>query len=187
VTKAGQHTHRLDRFLSRLYGKPVPGLACFMWSWVSTQARSSFPMCLEPGVRSAAEKAASKAKAEARQQKPSVAKRRPGRPKGRKNTQQAEGTLTPELWHMSARLDAFLKWGAGYMRLTHGVLDGHGGNHHAVHMARQGTLHLISSRRCDAALYFPYRGPYAGRGPIARMVTRWMTTISRAKASKRPP
>jgi hypothetical protein len=87
VIKAGQHTHGLDRFLSRLYGKPVPGLACFMWSWVSTQARSSFPMCLEPGVRSAAEKAASKAKAEARQQKPSVAKRRPGRPKGSKNTQ----------------------------------------------------------------------------------------------------
>jgi hypothetical protein len=76
VTKAGQHTHGLDRFLSRLYGKPVLGLACFMWSWVSTQARSSFPMCIEPGVRSAAEKAASKAKAEARQQKPSVAKGR---------------------------------------------------------------------------------------------------------------
>jgi putative transposase len=35
VTKAGKHTHGLDRFLSHLYGKPVPGLACFMWSWVS--------------------------------------------------------------------------------------------------------------------------------------------------------
>jgi putative transposase len=32
-------------------------------------------------------------------------------------------------------------------------------------MARQGHLHLISRRRCDAALHFPYRGPYAGRGP----------------------
>jgi putative transposase len=66
---------------------------------------------------------------------------------------------------MSARLDAFLKWVAGYMRLTHGVLDGPVGNHHAGHMAQQGNLHLMSRRRCDAALYFPYRGPYAGRGP----------------------
>ena len=26
-------------------------------------------------------------------------------------------------------------------------------------------LPLISKLRCDAALYFPYTGPYAGRGP----------------------
>ena len=32
-------------------------------------------------------------------------------------------------------------------------------------MARQSHLHLISKLRCDAALYFPYTGPYAGRGP----------------------
>ena len=32
VTKAGKHTHGLDRFLASLYGKPVPGLAFFMWS-----------------------------------------------------------------------------------------------------------------------------------------------------------
>src|SRR3989442_2976933 len=34
-----------------------------------------------------------------------------------------------------------------------------------VQMARQSHLHLISKLRCDAALYFPYTGPYAGRGP----------------------
>jgi putative transposase len=32
-------------------------------------------------------------------------------------------------------------------------------------MARQSNLHLISKLRCDAALYLPYAGPYAGRGP----------------------
>lgn len=161
VTKAGQHTHGLDRFFSRLYGKPVPGLAFFTLSLVSTQARSSFPKCIEPGVRRAAEQAASKANAEARRPKPSVAKHRPGRPKESKNIQQAEVILTPELWPLSARLDAFLKRIAGYMLLTHWVLDGHVGNHHAVHMARQGNLHLISKRRGDAALSFPSRGPYA--------------------------
>ena len=44
VTKAGTHTHGLDRFFSRLDGKPGPGLACFTWSLVSTQERCSFPL-----------------------------------------------------------------------------------------------------------------------------------------------
>src|SRR4029450_301356 len=39
------------------------------------------------------------------------------------------------------------------------------GNPPALQMARQCNLHLISKLRCDAALYFPYVGPYAGRGP----------------------
>jgi putative transposase len=32
-------------------------------------------------------------------------------------------------------------------------------------MARQANLHLIAKLRCDAALYVPYTGPYAGRSP----------------------
>lgn len=32
-------------------------------------------------------------------------------------------------------------------------------------MARQGHLPVMSKLRCDAALYCPDRGPYAGRGP----------------------
>ena len=38
ATKAGKHTHGLDRFFSSLYGKPVPGLAFFTLSLVSTPA-----------------------------------------------------------------------------------------------------------------------------------------------------
>lgn len=54
---------------------------------------------------------------------------------------------------------------AGVIPLTYLVLDGHFGNHNALEMARQSHLHLISKLRYDAALYFPYAGPYAGRGP----------------------
>src|SRR3982074_3397310 len=43
ATKAGKHTHGLDRFFSSLYGKPVPGLAFFALSLVRVQARRSFP------------------------------------------------------------------------------------------------------------------------------------------------
>src|SRR5438067_13911569 len=61
ATKAGKHTHGLGRFFASLYGKPVPGLAFFTLSLVSTQERRSFPLCVEQVVRSAAEKAATKA------------------------------------------------------------------------------------------------------------------------------
>src|SRR5919199_779251 len=69
TTKAGKHTHGLDRFFASLYGKPVPGLAFFTFSLVSTQQRRSFPIRVEQVVRSDAEKAASKAKAAAKKPK----------------------------------------------------------------------------------------------------------------------
>ena len=62
-------------------------------------------------------------------------------------------------------LHALLQLIAGLIPLTSLVLDGHFGNHNALQMARQSHLHLISTLRYDAALYFPYAGPYAGRGP----------------------
>jgi len=165
ATKAGKHTHGLDRFFSSLYGKPVPGLAFFALSFVSIQARRSFPLRVEQVVRSDAEKAASKAKADAKKHKLSTAKRRPGRPKGSKNTPKADVPPTPECVRITGMLDALLTLIAGVVPLTSFVLDGHFGNHNAVQMAQQSHLHLISKLRCDAALYFPYTGPYAGRGP----------------------
>ena len=165
ATKAGKHTYGLDRFFASLYGKPVPGLAFFTFSLVSTQQRRSFPIRVEQVVRSDTEKAASKAKAAAKKPKAPCDKRRPGRPKGSKNTPQADGTFTPELGRIAGWLDALRQLIAGCLPLIYLVLDGHFGNHNALHMARQHHLHLISKLRCDAALYFPYTGPYAGRGP----------------------
>jgi hypothetical protein len=165
VTKAGTCTHGLDRFFASLYGKPVPGLAFFTLSLVSVQARHSFPMRVEQVVRSDAEKAASKAKAAAKKSKTPSAKRRPGRPKGSTNAQKAAVTLTPALVRITAMLEAVLRLLTAVLAVSYLVLDGHFGNHHALQMARQCNLHLISKLRCDAALYFPYTGPYAGRGP----------------------
>lgn len=165
VTKAGKHTHGLDRFFSSLYGKPVPGLAFFTLSLVSVQKRRSFPMRVEQVVRSDAEKAARKTKTAAQPPKAARATRRPGRPQGRKNTPKAAATLTPELVRIQAMLTALLQLITTVLAVTYLVLDGHFGNHNALQMARQCGLHLISKLRCDAALYFPYTGPYAGRGP----------------------
>jgi putative transposase len=165
VTKAGQHTHGLDRFFSSLYGKPVPGLAFFTLSLVSVQKRRSFPMRIEQVIRSAAEKTARKAKTAAKPPTQGHVRRRPGRPKGRKNTPKVAATLTPALMRITAMLTALLQLIATVLSVTYLVLDGHFGNHNALQMARQCGMHLISKLRCDAALYFPYTGPYAGRGP----------------------
>jgi putative transposase len=165
VTKAGKTTSGLDRFFSSLYGKPVAGLAFFTLALVSVQARHAFPLRVDQVVHSAAEKVARNAKAAAKKSKAPRAPRRLGRPQGSKNTSKAEGTLTPELSRITEMLVAVLKLIAGVIPLRYLVLDGHFGNHNALHMARQCDLHLISKLRCDAALYLPYTGPYAGRGP----------------------
>jgi len=165
ATKAGKHTHGLDRFFASLYGKPVPGLAFFTVSLVSGQQRRSFPMRVEQVVRSAAEKAASKAKAAAKKLTAPGATRRPGRPKGSTNHHKATVTFTPELVRIKAMLTALLQLITTGLSVTSLVLDGHFGNHNALHMARQCALHLISKLRCDAAWYLPSTGPYAGRGP----------------------
>jgi putative transposase len=165
VTKAGKRTYGLDRCFASLSGKPGPGLAFFALSLVSVQARRSCPVRVEQVVRRDAETAASKAKAAAKKPKAPGDKRRPGRPQGSKNTPKAEGTCTPELLRIRGWLDALRHLIARGVALTSVVLDGHFGHHNALQMARPSTLPLISTLRCDAALSFPYTGPYAGRGP----------------------
>ena len=153
---------------------------------MSVQARRSCPIRVEQVIRSAAEKAASKARADAKKPKAPCAQRRPGRPKGRKNTPKADGTFTPEFLRITGWLDALLHLIAGVVSLTYVVLDGHFGNHNALQMARQHNLHLISKLRYDAALYFPFTGPYAGRGPHRKYGARSITTTSPCNTSKRP-
>ena len=99
------------------HGKRVaPDLLVWL---VSTQERRSFPLRVEQVVRSAAEQAASKVKADAKKPKPSTDNRRPGRPKGRQHTPKAAITRTPELGRIADMLDALLKRIAGVVSLTY--------------------------------------------------------------------
>jgi putative transposase len=165
VPKAGTTTHGLERCFSRLAGQPVPGLACFTLSLVRGQARRSFPLRVDQVVRSAAEKATSKATAEAKQAKAPRAPHRLGRPPGHTNTPTAHVTLTPELRRLNAMIEALLPLIARVIPLTSLVLDGHFGHHNALSLAPQSNLPRIATRRGDAALSFPSTGPSAGRGP----------------------
>jgi len=164
VTKAGRHTHGLDRFFASLYGKSVPALAFFTLSLISTQQRRSFPIAVEQVLRSAEEKQAARAK---RTATPSTAKlkRKPGRPKGSSTKAKTAVELTPSLCRIQSMVRQLLERIGGLLKLTYLVLDGHFGTSAALQMAQQCNLQLISKLRADSALYLPYDGPYAGRGP----------------------
>lgn len=165
VTKAGKHTHGLDRFFASLYGKSVPSLAFFTLSLISTQQRRSFPLAVEQVVRTPEETAAARAKQTATVLPTPVPKRKPGRPKGSTTKAKTTVALTPELSRIQTMILQLLQRIGGLVPLTYLVMDGHFGNNHALQMAQQCSLQLISKLRADSALYLPYEGPYAGRGP----------------------
>jgi hypothetical protein len=164
VTKAGKHTHGLDRFFASVYGKSVPGLAFFTLSLISTHQRRSFPMAVEQVLRTPAEKAAARTKRSATTS-PAIPKRKPGRPKGSTSKAKTAVELTPERSRILSLLRQLQSRIGQMVPLTYLVLDGHFGNNGALVMARQCNLQLISKLRSDAALYLPYDGVYAGRGP----------------------
>ncbi len=172
ITKAGEKTHGLDCFFSSLLKKTVPGLSFFALSLISIQQRRSYPVCLEQTVRSAEEKAASRVKKQVKKARSEAPQRKPGRPKGSRNKNKAEVALNPELQRIQQMIQAFQNTIQGILHLTYVVLDGHFGNHPALHMVRQCHLHLISKLRCDAALFFPYTGHPPKRGPRPRLGQR---------------
>jgi putative transposase len=73
--------------------------------------------------------------------------------------------LTPELARIQTMILGLLCHIGKLFPLTYLVLDGHFGNNPALQMAQHCNLQLISKLRSDSALYLPYDGPYAGRGP----------------------
>jgi hypothetical protein len=168
VSKAGNETFGLDRVFSSLFQRAIPGLAFFAFSLIHVRERRSYPIKVEQVVRSEAEKAACKAKAQIRKKKKSTGKRKKGRPKGSKNKDKQQVVLNPELQRIRSMLQALLKLIGGLIPLKYLAMDGHFGNYPSAWKVRQSGLHLISKLRHDAGLYLPYRGPYKGRGPYRK-------------------
>jgi putative transposase len=160
VTKAGQRTFGLDCFFSGLLQKVVPGLAFFAVSLINTADHTSSPIAVEQQVRNKPTTVASPTPVAL---SPAV-KGKPGRPRGSKNKNKTEVTLTPELQQIQTMLQTVLLRLAGWLSVTYVALDGHFGNNNALQMARQCNLHLISKLRSDSALYVPYTGPQGQRG-----------------------
>ena len=153
VTKSGKQTYGLERFFSSLFGRPVRGLAFFALSVVSVDERKSYPLQVEQVVRSDEEKAAIAAKKcqqSSTKSKKSKAKRKPGRPKGRKNKNKRQIAWTDELSRVKRMATTLLDYINPLCAIRYFVLDGHFGNNNVMQMVRQClSLHIISKLRND--------------------------------------
>jgi putative transposase len=157
VTKSGKMTYGLDRFFSSLYGKAVPGLCFLSLSLLSVKRRTSYPVMTEQVEKPS----------DALVQEPSKTKAsgRRGRPQGSKNRNRREVALSPSLRFIQEHIKRLLEQIGDAFQVVYFLFDGELGHNDAMHMVRQVGLHLISKLRYNSALYFPYDGPYCGRGP----------------------
>lgn len=165
VTKAGQATYGLDRFFSSLYKRPVPGVCFFNFSLIDTKTRTAYPVVSEQVIR---EKVGDPKAVENKKQKKrsqSKPKGKPGRPKGSKNKNKEQPELSAYLRFIQDHLKALLDRIGQQVKIVYVVLDGAFGDNDTTQMIRQCDQHIISKLKHNSALYFPYEGPYAGRGP----------------------
>ena len=157
VTKAGKMTSGLDRFFSSLYGKTVPGLCFLSLSLLSVKRRTSYPVLTEQVEKPS----------DALVQEPPKpkARGRRGRPQGSKNRNRREVESSPSLGFIQEHIKRLLEQIGDAFKVVYFLFDGELGHNDALQMTRQVGLHLISKLRYNSALYFPYDGPYCGRGP----------------------
>jgi putative transposase len=166
VSKAGKETYGLDRFFSGIQQRVIPSLSFFAFSLVNVREERSYPMQVVQVVKSPEEKAANKAKAEARE---TAEKKKRGRPKGSKNKAKKEDVvLNVELLRIQKALKSLLETVGTSIDLKYVVLDGHFGNYPSAFMVKQTKLDLISKMRSDVALYPAFEGEYSGTGRPAK-------------------
>jgi putative transposase len=190
VSKAGKETYGLSRFFSSLSDQPVAGLAFFCLSLVSVERRQSHPVRVDQVLRPADKTkkggkptASQGANQSNRAGKSAPSQARRGRPKGSKNKDKTDVCLNGELRMIKGAILALLSLIAGLLPIRYLVLDGHFGNNHALQMARQCHLHLLSKLRHDSQLFIPYQGPSKHRQYGERLNPRQMPPSSRVASS----
>lgn len=156
TTKSGKHTYGVDWFFSSLTNAPVRGLAFFALSIVGLEKRQSYPLRIEQIIKSSDE---SKIDSVASP----IKKRKRGRPKGSKNKDKTQYTLSNELFRIKGMLQALLSTIGDTICVKYLLLDGKFGHHNTAQMTREIGLHLVSKLRHDSALYLPYQGENAKR------------------------
>src|SRR6266849_7130654 len=151
-------------FFPSLYGKAVPGLCFLSLSLISVKRRTSYPVMMEQMDKKPNDDPPDVSK------KTSPGKR--GRPQGSKNRSRRAVELSPALRFVQETITRFLQLIGDHVKVIYFVYDGAFGNNDALQMVKQPGLHLISILLPDSALYFPYDGPYAGRGKRRKYGTK---------------
>jgi len=151
VSKSGKHTHGIGWFFSSILNTVIPGLAFFSMALIDVTKRRAHPLSVKQIIRSEEEKEQTRKRKQ--QRKPSAPKRQRGRPKGSKNKNKADVTLSPELLRILAQGQEVMNLIREKLKITYFVLDGHFGNAFATAMVRQMGLHIISKMPHNAQLY----------------------------------
>ena len=135
----------------------MPGLCFLSLSLLSVKRRTSYPVLTEQVEKPS----------DAWVQEPPKpkARGRRGRPQGSKNRNRRAVELSPSLRFIQAPIKRLLEQIGDAFKVVYFLFDGELGHNDALQMTRQVGLHLISKLRYNSALYFPYDGPYCGRGP----------------------
>ena len=154
--KSGKQTYGLGRFFSSIYNKPIPGLCHLQLSLTSVEEQKFYPLITQPMKQPE--------KAKSKKSKGKGKKNKGGRPKGslNKNRRNVEFTETQNM--LLVNIKKALTLIGDTLKLSYFVYDGALGNNSGVQLVRQCNLHLISKLRYDSALFFPYDGPYSGKG-----------------------
>ena len=110
----------------------------------------------------------SKAKPSKSKSKRKAKKSKGGRPKGSRNQNRRDVEFTESQKVLQANIKKALALVGDTLKPVYFVYDGALGHNTGVQLVRQCGLHLISKLRYDSALFFPYDGPYSGKGPYKK-------------------
>ena len=162
--KSGKKTHGLGRFFSSIYNKPIPGMCHLQLSLTPVEEERSYPLITEQ-MQQPAKTKSSKPKPSMSKSKCKAKKKKPGRPKGSRNKNRRDVEFTESQQVLQASIKKALALIGDTLKLAYFVYDGALGHNTGVQLVRQCGLHIISKLRHDSALFFPYDGPYSGKGP----------------------
>ena len=162
--KAGKKTYGLGRFFSSIYGKPIPGMCHLQLSLISVETETSYPLITQQMQQSEKQKL-KKSKPLKSKSKRKTKKKKGGRPKGSRNKNRRNVELTETQKILQENIQKALALVGNTLKLDYFAYDGALGHNNGVRLVKECGLYLISKLRYDAALYFPYDGPYSGRGP----------------------
>ena len=162
--KSGKQTYGLGRFFSSIYNKPIPGLCHLQLSLTSVEEEKSYPLItqqMKQSEKAKSKKSKSKSKGKSK-------KNKNGRPKGSRNKNRRDVEFTESQNVLQVNIKKALTLIGDALQLAYFVYDGALGHNGGVQLVRQCNLHLISKLRYDSALFFPYNGPYSGKGPYKK-------------------
>ena len=167
TSKSGKRTHGIGRFFSSIYNKPIPGVCHLQLSLTSVEEETSYPLITEQMQQPAKTKSSKPkpSKSKSKRKAKRKARNKGGRPKGSRNQNRRDVEFTESQKVLQTSITKALSLIGDALQLVYFVYDGALGHNSGVQLVRQCGLHIISKLRHDSALFFPYDGPYSGRGP----------------------